>query len=49
MQFAVASTPISSNPFLDNFWFADNSGVFTRLLDLKCRAPLLYSYQISTS
>jgi len=22
MQFAVASAPISSNPFLDNFWFA---------------------------
>jgi hypothetical protein len=23
MQFAVASAPISSNPFLDNSWFAD--------------------------
>jgi len=25
MQFAVASAPISSNPFLDNFRVADNS------------------------
>ena len=49
MQFAVASPPISSKPFLDNLWFADNSGVFTRRLDLICRAPLLYLYQISTS
>jgi len=24
MQFAVASAPISSNPSLDNSWFADN-------------------------
>ena len=49
MQFAVASTPISSKPLLDNLWFAGNSGVFTRRLDLKGLAPLLYPYQISTT
>ncbi len=33
----------------DYFRVADNAGVITRWLESKCRAPLLHSYQISTS
>jgi hypothetical protein len=34
---------------LHDFRIAGNSGVITRWLESKCRAPLLHSYQISTS